>query len=587
MSSREVLRAAVAATTILAGASSHERASAQIVENTQLPASEVIDGGLLVQEYIRVSGGNMHMFWMRVKHGTFEGVQLDERALLVAAHAAPQAFFSRGLSRIPEQYHALVIPTVAQSVPLIAAEYLQKHAESTDISTSLRQHIMAGILAWRTSAVQAAHSKSIPEQQKIIGSTLLRVLNTVYSLPKAERQKLVETLPPDMLFSLVSNGEVVYTSTYTQFILPALLPEIRSKGLVVFARQYPGGIDALPHFVATATQFGALDVLFQGERPEQITTVSIALFDAVSRSENDGAAVALLHLMHTLAKNRTAGYAHPSIRRFVEAELLRRTAASEGTVQRRFKVVAALYQQISEPLNRKKLNEVSNDIVPPRFDSIPEERLFSIEKSEHGITREHRQRWYFYPDSDGVTTYRYTERTLLQKGFVLASSTDDPYSVFTRTKQGVTVTLYMNKPYTWAHEGNTQLDEVLSGVPLHGAALRSHTPRAAEFFAALAASKHDALSFIFLGSCNGTQDIQRAATLTKAEHPIHMIASEKEGKLISNAHLLGYILDDVQHRRVLVWDTLWHRAGMKTKDMNYQKPSLNIPLLFTYAMRQK
>jgi hypothetical protein len=198
---------------------------------------------------------------------------------------------------------------------------------------------------------------------------------------------------------------------------------------------------------------------------------------------------------------------------------------------------------------------VSNQYAVPDFDKVSISRLFN---------RDSVDRWliYFYDDEDGESSFSTFKTAFNDPNW---SITDSAAYIIVRSKKGLSVDIYANKP-KHEYDGQEALEKIFTdsnyepNVMVH----RGHS-----YYASKTIEKvKDNTQIFVLGSCGGYHSI---SAIIERSPDAGIISSKQIGTKFVNNPMLKLIAEYIRQGKDIEWQSLWDELDTTVSKKNNSK----------------
>ena len=403
-------------------------------------------------------------------------------------------------------------------------------------------------------------------------------INNLHNSPDNIRFKSIENKSAEDYIMIISAGrEEIYTSSFLYVFNKKLIPELKNnpniiknmldKG-VIKNRDILKLINASTFFGDNNGRNGVSNLLMDNLSIVDQNIIIDTIFNDINMKKNPEYAIVLHEL---LGQNRDNKNLINSIIQKIKENYNKSDIKSKK-----------IYLQLINVILRDKI--VDNNLFPSIDRNVLENfSIADISKMDTSILFKNgvnTQRYYFYGDEDGVTSYQnFLSYYKSNKDYKITYNNNQKYIRIDKSVGNKTIRIYANTPEIKNDkESNNSsinnLDQLFesNNITANYIVHRGHSYHVG---ATIGAINKDT-RIIFLGSCGGYNNISSALKNTENTTPI--ISTTSTGTKYVNDPLLRIINEHILHKDKLTWKQVWEEAGNSIKDnrfSGYVRPDLN------------
>ena len=403
-------------------------------------------------------------------------------------------------------------------------------------------------------------------------------INSLHNSPDNIRFKSIENKSAEDYIMIISAGrEEIYTSSFLYVFNKKLIPELKNnpniiknmldKG-VIKNRDILKLINASTFFGDSNGRNGVSNLLMDNLSIVDQNIIIDTIFNDINMKKNPEYAIVLHEL---LEQNRDNKNLINSIIQKVKENYNKSDIKSKK-----------IYLQLINVILRDKI--VDNNLFSSIDRKVLEKYYIAdISKMDTNILFKNgvnTQRYYFYGDEDGVTSYQnFLSYYKSNKDYKITYNNDQKYIIIEKSVKNKTIRIYANTPEikNYKESNNSSinnLDQLFksNNITANYIVHRGHSYHVG---ATIGAINKDT-QIIFLGSCGGYNNISSALRNTENITPI--ISTTSTGTKYVNDPLLRIINEHILHKDKLTWKQVWEEYENSIKDnrfSGYVRPDLN------------
>jgi hypothetical protein len=388
-------------------------------------------------------------------------------------------------------------------------------------------------------------------RQKAVES-FVNDINSLHDFPDQIRLKIVKDLNAQELYYLVVLSEnEIYTSSYLK--LYSLIYD-RTKKPDSYRLLESVHFDHSKKFIKMAANYNTLNDFLKRTNPSNAEGLIKSLPNQIAANSLEDAVDVADTYSSILDKH---------LRKLILEEVTQNLSKLPANDEKRVRIYHLL-QTLFLSLDTSRHIDVSKEFGIPSVYSA--ENTFLRDRSGKIIIQQ-----FFYGDKDGIAEF---------KSFMNAFSnanweTDkNPEWITTRSKKGVPVVIYSNRPLDKTKDLDARAQEQLCtylekkslqpSIVIH----RGHSYHLSSTIDQLAASS----KVILLGSCGGYHNLNKVLRICPYAQ---IISTKQEGSGRINEPMIVYLTDLLRHGKDLDWEMIWKH--LETKFKNNQKFKDYIP----------